>query len=236
MFPCRVSWKNYLIFLGKVCIFFEHSILPIIHILLNGAFFVQNKCCAVGGILWNFHVVFRWLSQLHNHGIEHNNANTSRFCGHTKSYLARRFSEIIWKHLKLSDDFRRILKTSEFIWIHLKIFWILMIFWKQMKLSEIIWWFPALSEIATSKTWAECVFFRRKKTTRRNVIARGFGGLAPPSAVTKFNFCCFKKQQNWLWKQQILGSQTEKVRLTYLSTEVDVFVNWGWRIRQLFLS
>ena len=120
-------------------------------------------------------------------------ANTSRFCGHTKSYLARRFSEIIW-------------------------------------------WFPALSEIATSKTWAECVFFRRKKTTRRNVIARGFGGLAPPSAVTKFNFCCFKKQQNWLWKQQILGSQTEKVRLTYLSTEVDVFVNWGWRIRQLFLS
>ena len=156
-------------------------------------------------------------------------ANTSRFCGHTKSYLARRFSEIIWKHLKLSDDFRRILKTSEFIWIHLKIFWILMIFWKQMKLSEIIWWFPALSEIATSKTWAECVFFRRKKTTRRNVIARGFGGLAPPSAVTKFNFCCFKKQQNWLWKQQILGSQTEKVRLTYLSTEVDVYVNFSCR-------
>ena len=33
--------------------------------------------------------------QLHNPGIEHNNANTSRFSGHTKSYLAPPFNEII---------------------------------------------------------------------------------------------------------------------------------------------
>ena len=64
-------------------------------ILLNGTFFIQNKCWLPGAIFCVFHVVFRELSQLHNHGIEHNNANTSRFCGHTKSYLARRFSEII---------------------------------------------------------------------------------------------------------------------------------------------
>ena len=172
MFPCRVSWKNYLIFWGKVCIFFEHSILPIMTILLNGIFFVQNKCCAVGGI---------------NHGIEHNNANTSRFSGHTKSYLAPPFNEIIWKQMKLSDDFRRILKTSENKWKHLKIFW-----W----LSENKWNYLKLSD-----DFRHCLKLPRlKKTTRRNVIARGFGGLAPPSAVTKFNFCCFKKQQNWLWK------------------------------------
>ena len=140
MFPCRVSWKNYLIFLGKVRIFFEHSILPIMTILLNGIFFVQNKCCAVGGILRNFHVVFRWLSHLHNHGIEHNNANTSRFSGHTKSYLAPPFNEIIWKHLKLSDDFRRILKTSENKWKHLKIFWWLSENkWNYLMISGIVW-------------------------------------------------------------------------------------------------
>ena len=164
--------------------------------------------------------------QLHNHGIEHNNANTSRFSGHTKSYLAPPFNEIIWKHLKLSDDFRRILKTSEFIWIHLKIFWWFSEnIWKQMKLSDDFRHCLKLPHLRREPS----VFFSQKKTTRRNVIARGFGGLAPPSAVTKFNFCCFKKQQNWLWKQQILGSQTEKVRLTYLSTEVDVYVNFFCR-------
>ena len=115
-------------------------------------------------------------------------ANTSRFCGHTKSYLARRFSEIIWKHLKLSDDFRRILKTSEFIWIHLKIFWILMIFWKQMKLSEIIWWFPALSEIATSKTWAECVFFSQKKNDTAQRHRQGVRGTCAPVCCDKVQF------------------------------------------------
>ena len=71
MFPCRVSWKNYLIFLGKVRIFFEHSILPIMTILLNGTFFVQNKYWLPGAIFCVFHVVFRELSQLHNPGIEH---------------------------------------------------------------------------------------------------------------------------------------------------------------------
>ena len=197
MFPCRVSWKNYLIFLGKVCIFFEHSILPIMTILLNGTLFVQNKCCAFGGILWNFHVVFRWLSHLHNHGIEHNNANTSRFSGHTKSYLAPPFNEIIWKHLKLSDDFRRILKTSENKWIYLKIFWWFSENkWNYLKLSDDFRHCLKLPHLRRESS----VFFSQKKTTRRNVIARGFGGLAPPSAVTKFNFCCFKKQQNWLWK------------------------------------
>ena len=125
--------------------------------------------------------------QLHNHGIEHNNANTSRFSGHTKSYLAPPFNEIIWKHLKLSDDFRRILKTSEFIWIHLKIFWILMIFWKQMKLSEIIWWFPALSEIATSKTWAECVFFAEKNDTAQR-HRQGVRGTCAPVCCDKVQF------------------------------------------------
>ena len=183
--------------MGKVCIFFEHSILPIMTILLNGTFFVQNKCCAVGGILWNFHVVFRWLPHLHNHGIEHNNANTSRFSGHTKSYLAPPFNEIIWKHLKLSDDFRRILKTSENKWKHLKIFWWLSENkWNYLKLSDDFRHCLKLPRLRREPS----VFFSQKKTTRRNVIARGFGGLAPPSAVTKFNFCCFKKQQNWLWK------------------------------------
>ena len=164
MFPCRVSWKNYLIFLGKVRIFFEHSILPIMTILLNGTFFVQNKCCAVGGILWNFHVVFRWLSHLHN-STTMVLSITMRIHQDLWPHKILSCPAFKWNYLKLSDDFRRILKTSEFIWIHLKIFWILMIFWKQMKLSEIIWWFPALSEIATSKTWAECVFFAEKNDT-----------------------------------------------------------------------
>ena len=182
MFPCRVSWKNYLIFLGKVCIFFEHSILPIMTILLNGTFFVQNKCCAVGGILWNFHVVFRWLSHLHN-STTLVLSITMRiqqdwFCGHTKSYLARRFNESIWNYLKLSGN----------IWKHLKISEnILMIFWKQMKLSEIIRWFPALSEIATSKTWAECVFFAEKNDTAQR-HRQGVRGTCAPVCCDKVQF------------------------------------------------
>ena len=73
-------------------------------------------------------------------GIEHNNANTSRFSGHTKSYLAPPFNEIIWKHLKLSDDFRRILKTSENKWKHLKIFWWLSENkWNYLMISGIVW-------------------------------------------------------------------------------------------------
>ena len=162
MFPCRVSWKNYLIFLGKVRIFFEHSILPIMTILLNGIFFVQNKCCAVGGILWNFHVVFRWLSHLHN--------STTMVLSITMR-IHQDFVDIqnpILPRLlmKLSEIIRWFPADSENIWIYLNLPEnILMIFWKHLKTNEIIWWFPALSEIATSKTWAECVFFAEKNDT-----------------------------------------------------------------------
>ena len=65
-------------------------------------------------------------------------ANTSRFCGHTKSYLAPPFNEIIWKHLKLSDDFRRILKTNEIIWKYFDDF---------LKTNEIIWNYLMISGI-----------------------------------------------------------------------------------------
>ena len=106
------------------------------------------------------------------------NANTSRFSGHTKSYLARRFNESIWNYLKLSGN----------IWKHLKISEnILMIFWKQMKLSEIIWWFPALSEIATSKTWAECVFFAEKNDTAQR-HRQGVRGTCAPVCCDKVQF------------------------------------------------
>ena len=124
-------------------------------------------------------------------------ANTSRFCGHTKSYLAPPFNEIIWNYLKLSDDFRRILKTSENKWIYLKLFWWFSENkWIYLKLFDDFRHCLKLPHLGRESS----VFFSQKKTTRRNVIARGLGGLAPPSAVTKFNFCCFKKQQNWLWK------------------------------------
>ena len=225
MFPCRVSWKNYLIFLGKVCIFFEHSILPIMTILLNGAFFVQNKCCAVGGILWNFHVVFRWLSQLHNHGIEHNNANTSRFCGHTKSYLAPPFNEIIWKHLKLSDDFRRILKTSENKWKHLKIFWWLSENkWNYLKLSDDFRHCLKLPHLGRESS----VFFSQKKTTRRNVSPGGSGDLRPRLPWLRSTFVGAIHQQSWNESWQILGSKSEKVRkvrLVSLPTEIGKLTN-----------
>ena len=125
-------------------------------------------------------------------------------------------SEIIWNYPAISEN----------IWKYLKIFWWFSENkWNYLKLSDDFRHCLKLPHLRREPS----VFFSQKKTTRRNVIARGFGGLAPPSAVTKFNFRCFKKQQNWLWKQQILGSQTEKVRLTYLSTEVDVYVNFFCR-------
>ena len=194
-------------------------------ILLNGTFFVQNKCCAVGGILWNFHVVFRWLSQLHN-STAMVLSITMRIHQDLWPHKILSCPAFKWNYLKLSDDFRRILKTNENKWKYLKIFWWLSENkWNYLKLSDDFRHCLKLPHLRREPS----VFFSQKKTTRRNVIARGFGGLAPPSAVTKFNFCCFKKQQNWLWKQQILGSQTEKVRLTYLSTEVDVYVNFSCR-------
>ena len=164
MFPCRVSQKNYLIFLGKVCIFFEHSILPIMTILLNGTFFVQNKCCAFGGILWNFHVVFRWLSHLHN--------STTLVLSIT---------------MRIHQDFvdiqnpilpRLLMKLSENIWKY---------FDDYLKTNEIIWWFPALSEIATSKTWAECVFFAEKNDTAQR-HRQGVRGTCAPVCCDKVQF------------------------------------------------
>ena len=181
MFPCRVSWKNYLIFLGKVRIFFEHSILPIMTILLNGTFFVQNKCCAVGGISWNLHVVFRELSQLHNHGIEHYMRIHQDLVDTQNPILPAdlmKVSEIIWNYPAISENIWKYLKISENI---------LMIFWKQMKLSEIIWWFPALSEIATSKTWAECVFFAEKNDTAQR-HRQGVRGTCAPVCCDKVQF------------------------------------------------
>ena len=144
MFPCRVSWKNYLIFLGKVCIFFEHSILPIMTILLNGTFFVQNKCCAVGGILWNFHVVFRWLSHLHN--------STTMVLSITMRIhqdlvdtqnpilprLLMKLSENIWNYPMISGGFWKHLNLSEYIWKYFDNF---------LKLSENIWNYLMISGI-----------------------------------------------------------------------------------------
>lgn len=141
MFPCRVSWKNYLIFLGKVCIFFEHSILPIMTILLNGTFFVQNKCCAVGGILWNFHVVFRELSQLHNPGIEHYMRIHQDFVATQNPILPRllmKLSENKWNYLMISGGFWKHLKTNENIWKYFDNF---------LKTNEIIWNYPMISGI-----------------------------------------------------------------------------------------
>ena len=69
------------------------------------------------------------------------NANTSRFCGHTKSYLAPPFNEIIWNYPMISGGF-----------------------WKHLNLSEYIWkYFDNF--LKTSKTWAECVFFAEKNDT-----------------------------------------------------------------------
>ena len=144
MFPCRVSWKNYLIFLGKVCIFFRHSILPIMTILLNGIFFVQNKCCAVGGILWNFHVVFRWLSHLHNSTtlvlsitmrIHQDLVDTQN---PILPRLLMKLSENIWNYPMISGGFWKHLKTNEFIWKYFDDF---------LKTNEIIWNYLMISGI-----------------------------------------------------------------------------------------
>ena len=145
-------------------------------------------------------------------------ANTSRFCGHTKSYLARRFSEIIWKHLKLSDDFRRILKTSENKWIYLKIFWWFSENkWNYLKLSDDFRHCLKLPHLRREPS----VFFSQKKTTRRNVIARGFGGLAPPSAMTKINFC-------WCYSPTKLKLVMADIRIKIRKSEVGKLTNWNW--------
>ena len=159
--------------------------------------------------------------QLHNPGIEHNNANTSRFCGHTKSYLAPPFNEIIWKHLKLSDDFRRILKTSENKWIYLKIFWWFSENkWIYLKLFDDFRHCLKLPHLGRESS----VFFSQKKTTRRNVIARGLGGLAPPSAMTKINFCwCYSPTKLKL----VMADIRIKIRKSEES-EVGEFTNWNW--------
>lgn len=152
--------------------------------------------------------------QLHNHGIEHNNANTSRFVATQNPILPRLL-------MKLSEIIRWFPADSENIWIYLNTSEnILMIFWKQMKLSEIIWWFPALSEIATSKTWAECVFFAEKNDTAQR-LARGFGGLAPPSAMTKINFC-------WCYSPTKLKLVMADIRIKIRKSEVGKLTNWNW--------
>ena len=76
--------------------------------------------------------------QLHNHGIEHNNANTSRFCGHTKSYLAPPFNEIIWNYPMISGGFWKHLNLSEYIWKYFDNF---------LKTNEIIWNYLMISGI-----------------------------------------------------------------------------------------
>ena len=126
--------------------------------------------------------------------------------------LLMKLSENIWNYPMISGGFWKHLKTNENIWKY---------FDDYLKTNEIIWWFPALSEIATSKTWAECVFFRRKKTTRRNVIARGFGGLAPPSAMTKINFC-------WCYSPTKLKLVMADIRIKIRKSEVGKLTNWNW--------
>ena len=125
--------------------------------------------------------------------------------------LLMKLSENIWNYPMISGGF---LKTSENI---------LMIIWKQMKLSEIIWWFPALSEIATSRTWVECVFFAEKNDTTQR-LARGLGGLAPPSAMTKINFCWCYSPTKLKW---VMADIRIKIRKSEES-EVGEFTNWNW--------
>ena len=64
-------------------------------------------------------------------------------CGHTFSYLALRFTEIIWNNPIISGINWTHLKTSEFIWIYLKLSGIN---WTHLKTSEIIWIHLNLSE------------------------------------------------------------------------------------------
>ena len=92
-----------------------------------------------------------------------------------------------------------------------------------MKLSENIWWFPALSEIATSRTWVECVFFAEKNDTTQR-LARGLGGLAPPSAMTKINFCWCYSPTKLKW---VMADIRIKIRKSEES-EVGEFTNWNW--------
>lgn len=144
MFPCRVSWKNYLIFLGKVCIFFEHSILPIMTILLNGTFFVQNKCWLPGAIFCVFHVVFRWLSHLRNSTtlvLSITMRIHQDFVDIQNPILPRllmKLSENIWIYPMISGGFWKHLNLSEYIWKYFDDF---------LKTNEIIWNYLMISGI-----------------------------------------------------------------------------------------
>ena len=66
------------------------------------------------------------------------NANTSRFCGHTKSYLAPPFNEIIWNYPMISGGFWKHLNLSEYIWKYFDNF---------LKTNEIIWNYLMISGI-----------------------------------------------------------------------------------------
>ena len=110
--------------------------------------------------------------------------------------LLMKLSENIWNYPMISGGFWKHLNLSEYIWKYFEFWWFSENKWNYLKLSDDFRHCLKLPHLRREPS----VFFSQKKTTRRNVTARGFGGLAPPSAVTKFNFCCFKKQQNWLWK------------------------------------
>ena len=91
---------------------------------------------------------------------EYMRGNCVELCGHTFSYLARRFNEIIWNNPIISGINWTHLKTSEFIWIYLKlsgINWIHLktseYIWTHLKLSEIIWNYLNISETILMIFW-----------------------------------------------------------------------------------
>ena len=92
--------------------------------------------------------------------------------------LLMKLSENKWNYLMISGGFWKHLKTNENIWKY---------FDDYLKTNEIIWWFPALSEIATSKTWAECVFFAEKNDTAQR-HRQGVRGTCAPVCCDKVQF------------------------------------------------
>ena len=183
MFQCRVSWKNYLIFLGKVCIFFEHSILPIMTILLNGTLFVQNKCCAFGGISWNLHVVFRWLSHLHisttmvlsiTMRIQHQDLVDTQNPILPVDFL--KLSEIIWNYLMISGGFWKHLNLSEYIWKYFEFWWFSENKWNYLKLSDD---FRHCLKLPHLRREPSVFFFAEKKRHGATSSPGGSGDLRP---------------------------------------------------------
>ena len=143
MFPCRVSWKNYLIFLGKVCIFFEHSILPIIHIMLNEFWFNIIKSVVLVGKFVFYVSCF----------VNCHNSTTlvlSIYCEYIKilwTYKILSCPPIFWNYLKTSEIIRWFPADSENIWIYLNTSENILNFDDFLKTNEIIWNYLMISGI-----------------------------------------------------------------------------------------